>query len=218
MLANIFNKSRIGGNNAELVTVVNDLQSMINEQNKMIAVLRSYLEASEARISHQIQKNLDEIKNEVILQLTELRSDVSPDAIISQMKKSSKQSKQQRNIKKIKSLLENALAEHLIDKTPLFIEKSTSKHPILTRNGKAVYNAWSKAVIDYAKIKGCAKEKYTHSTQFKKFFKQYKISGYSRCTVMADDKPITTKWAAIIIHGHAKEYTQFLVDVINNEA
>ena len=231
MISNIFNRSNASDELIlELSTKVEGLQNKVEVQNnqittqtelidgavKTLAVFRAYLESMESRIARGYEHHGNVIKDELSAQIEELKSAINPKEVVNQITKSSKENQIQRNLRAIKSLLNKAIVENCIDNLPLYSVNKTSKHPVLTPQGKALYGAWNKAVKNLAKVSGCNEEKFTHSKRFDEFFKSIGVKRYKRTSVVCDDKTIKTLWAAIIVNGHAKEYTQFLLSIVEN--
>ncbi|NYV67627.1 hypothetical protein HYI36_20320 [Bacillus sp. Gen3] len=233
MITNLFGrKNSLEDMVTELVVKVDTQTTQITEQagiitglTKTIAIMRSYLEASESRTKHDIAQNIQSIKQEVVeriseidLKISKIKPGSSATEVVKQISKSSEEEQTLKRLKALVSQLNRILVENIIDGLPLYTVNSSSKHPFLTKQGRTIYDAWGKTASNLAKICGCNKEAFTNAKKYDEFFKSIRTKNYDKMSAnYTDKKTVKTKYAAVILQGHAKEYTQFLLELVKKE-
>lgn len=223
-------------NTEDLAVAVEGLTNQVTVQNRaitemeqVIANLRQYNEAMEVRLHKQSEDMIVQLRDSfeagIDNALQMFRSEIAtlgkltqPKEVVKAIEQRSGAERKLRQLALIKSRLEKVVAKYLMHDVPLSNHPARYKHPGLTPQGIAVYEAIGEFITSTAKIVGKNKEAYTSSKRYEEFFRKYRITPYDRHTVRKPDgKTLHTLLSVIIVNGHIRNYVDFIGKIHDEE-
>lgn len=220
MVANMYGRGRtVEGMMMDLIVKTEAQTAQIAETEKTMSTMRAQFEAMESRLKHEFTKGLEKgieyAITTITAELSKVGSGASAEEVVTKISKRTATEKRERNFEIVRTRLERVMARHLVNDLPLFKVMDKYKHPMLTPQGKAVYEAISEFTVQLAKVSGRTKEYFTNTGQYNKFFKIYGITRYKGATVKTGQfTNTTTVYAAVILNGHEKQYIEYLFSLL----
>ncbi|MFD2704708.1 hypothetical protein [Salibacterium lacus] len=197
-----------------------EVMQRIDGLTESVGKLRSHMEAQESRINHETRKGLRELREEFMTELQSFREEVNPGNVAEAVESTEKRDRINREFDVIRTEMERAISKHLAPGVSLYRQNSTGKHPAFTRNGTALYESISRLVTNLADVSGTTKEKYTNTTQYRRFFAKEGRRKPNKTIVKYsedDNRAVNTMYATIILHGYERKFIEYLFEWLENE-
>lgn len=181
---------------------------------ELVEVMRGMFETLEAKQSYGLEK----LRKEIMAELHLIKESSSADKVVHKIEEKTAKENKEKEYDEVKEFLNTVFMSCLSTGAPLFKKNDGFKNPILTKEGRTLHDSWSKALVQLGKVSGCKREKYTNRKQYNRFFRELGVQSYGKMAVNYNEtKGVQTVFAAIIVNGHAEEYTKFLLKLVEEE-